>query len=340
MKMTPHQATDLSIMIQKFFGDYLLQQRQLSHNTVAAYRDSLRLYLLFLSERLKRPVARLCLSDMGYDTTLCFLQSLEEQRHNSVRTRNSRLAAIKSFLNFVAAYLPETMPEASKILAIPQKSWGRPLLDYLEQEEMEALINAIDIRTWSGERDQVMLLVLYNTGARVSEVTRLKVQDVDLEHQHTAHFFGKGRKERVVPLWSKTVKRLNNWLLRLPSNQQGNLPLFPNRFGEHMTRSGVRKRLKVTQIKAAKVCPSLSKKNITPHTLRHTTAMHLLQSGVDLSLIALWLGHEQIETTHQYMNANLEMKKTALASLEPVRIKNADKPKTLSESVLAYLESL
>lgn len=339
MSATTNKATDLSLMIYKFFGSYLIQQRRLSHNTILAYRDSLRLYLLFLSERVKRPVARLDISDLKYDYTLDFLRSLEEKRHNSVRTRNNRLAAIKSFLNYAATYMPEAMPLASEILAIPQKTWGRPLIDYLDRTEIEALINAADNSTWSGQRDQVMLLLLYNTGARVSEVTGLKVEDIDLQYQHTVRFLGKGRKERVVPLWSKTMTYLKNWLPKLPF-EQSNAPLFPNRFGHAMTRSGIRKRINLLQTKAAKECPSLSKKCITPHTIRHTTAMHLLQSGVDLSLIALWLGHEQIETTHQYMNANLEMKEAALASLPPINIKGKRKPKSFPESVLSYLESL
>ncbi|TVQ74062.1 MAG: integrase [Oceanospirillales bacterium] len=339
MIVTANKPTDLSILIYKFFGDYLIQNRRLSHNTVSAYRDSIRLYLLFLSERVKRPVARLCVDDMQYASTLDFLQHLEDGRHNSVRTRNGRLAAIKCFSNYVAIHMPEAMPEASKILSIPQKTWGRPLIDFLDRAEIESLVSAADTRTWSGQRDQVMLLLLYNTGARVSEMTALKVQDVDLKHQHTACLYGKGRKERVVPLWSRTVTQLKCWLPMLPS-EQPNAPLFPNRFGHPMTRSGVRKRLNLLQKKAVESCPSLGQKCITPHIIRHTTAMHLLQSGVDLSLIALWLGHEQIQTTHQYMTANLEMKKTALASLEPIEIKGHGKMKEIPESLLAYLESL
>ena len=184
-----------------------------------------------------------------------------------------------------------------------------------------------------------MLLLLYNTDARVSELTGLKEEDIDLQYQHTVRFLGKGRKERVVPLWSKTISYLKNWLSKLPA-EQSSAPLFPNRFGHPMTRSGVRKRLHLLQRKAVKTSSSLSKKCITPHTIRHTTAMHLLQSGVDLSLIALWLGHEQIETTHQYMNANLEIKEAALASLPLINIKGKRKPKSFPESVLSNLESL
>ena len=338
MNKVTEQHTDLSEMLHKFFGYYLVQQRRLSHNTVSAYRDSLKLYLSFLSDKLKRPISMLTLTDIDREDTIEFLQYLEVDRNNSVRTRNNRLAAIRSFLHFVAGESPKAMLQASKILSIPQKRWDRPLLGYLEREEVEALISSTDSFTWSGERDHTMLLLFYNTGARVSEVTQLQRHDVDLNRQHTVHFYGKGRKERVVPIWPKTVRRLKAWLTKIPSSD--NTPLFPNRFGEPLSRSGVRQRLLVAQQRAAERYPTLIQKKITPHTLRHTTAMHLLQSGVDISLIALWLGHEQIDTTHQYMEANLEMKKMALKSLLPIDTGFVNRFKKPSDDVLAFLESL
>ena len=334
-----NKATDLSKMVYKFFGEYLIQQRRLSPHTIAAYRDSLRLYLMFTSKKLRRPVTRLCTNDLKYDTTLAFLQDLEEKRSNTVRTRNNRLAAIKCFLNYIGTYLPDAMEQASKVLAIPQKTWGRPLVTYLTRVEIEALLLAADSHSWSGQRDHTMLMLLYNTGARVSEVIQLKVQDIDLMHQHTVRFLGKGRKERIVPLWSNTMSSLIKWMSALPSKQLDST-LFPNRFGDMMTRSGVRQRLITLQKNAVKQCPSLAKKRVTPHTIRHTTAMHLLQSGVDLSLIALWLGHEQLETTHQYMSADLQLKQATLASLAPIDIKGQKSPKMYPDSVLTYLESL
>ena len=331
-------CTELGYLLHKFFYDYLIQQRRLSHNTVSAYRDTFKLYLTFLSEKAKRPIAMLTLSDIDREGVLNFLQHLENDRGNGIRTRNNRLAAIRTFFNYIAGELPENMFRISQILAIPQKRWNRPLLDHLERDEIEALINSTDISTWNGERDRTMLLLFYNTGARVSEVTHLQRCDVDLQRQHAVHFYGKGRKERVIPLWPKTIKQLKMWLTRSPSADS--TPLFPNRFNKPLTRSGVRQRILVAQQRAAKHCPSLSQRKITPHTLRHTTAMHLLQSGVDLSLIALWLGHEQIDTTHQYMEANLDMKKTALKSLEPIDTANIKRFKTPSDSVLTFLESL
>ncbi len=331
-------GTDLSCLLHKFFCDYLIQQRRLSDNTVSAYRDTFKLYLAFLSEKAKRPVAMLTLSDIDRDGIVNFLQHLENDRGNSIRTRNNRLAAIRTFFNYIAGEWPENIFRISQILAIPQKRWNRPLLGHLERDEIEALINFTDTSTWNGERDRTMLLLLYNTGARVSEVIHLQRHDVDLHRQHAVHFYGKGRKERVIPLWPKTVKQLKVWLTRIPLTES--TPLFPNRFGEPLTRSGVRQRVLVAQQRATKHCPSLSQRKITPHTVRHTTAMHLLQSGVDLSLIALWLGHEQIDTTHQYMEANLNMKKVALKSLEPIDSANIKQFRTPSDSVLAFLESL
>jgi integrase/recombinase XerD len=338
MNKIKDQHTDLSALLHKFFVSYLVQQRRLSHNTVSAYRDTFKLYLSFLSERLKRPVAMLALNDIDKLSVIEFLQHLEVDRNNSVRTRNNRLAAIRAFLNYVASESPSAILQASTILAIPQKRWNRPLLGCLERDEIEALINSTDSDTWNGERDHSMWLLFYNTGARVSEITHLQRHDIDLQRQHTVHFYGKGRKERVVPLWLKTVRRLKKWLLKIPQSED--TPLFPNRFGESMTRSGVRQRLLVAQQRAIKCCPSLSARKITPHTLRHTTAMHLLQSGVDLSLIALWLGHEQIDTTHQYMEANLDMKRVALESLKPIDTGVAKRFKKPSDAVLAFLESL
>ena len=338
MNKLTFEQSDLSKLLYKFFCYYLVQQRRLSHHTIAAYRDSLKLYFLFLSDKLKRPVAILTLNDISRESVIEFLQYLEVVRGNSVRTRNNRLAAIRSFLNYVAGESPGGMLQVSGILSIPQKRWDKPLVGYLEREEIEALINSTDSCTWSGERDHTMLLVFYNTGARVSEITRLQRQDVDIKRQHTVHFYGKGRKERVVPLWPKTIKKLKRWLAKIPQND--NTPLFSNRFGEPLSRSGVRQRLLVAQQRAIQCCPSLDKQQVSPHMLRHTTAMHLLQSGVDLSLIALWLGHEQLETTHQYMEANIEMKKIALKSLKPIETGDVNRFLQPSDAILAFLEKL
>lgn len=263
------QHTDLSFLLHKLFSNHLVQERRLSKNTVSSCRDTLKLYLSFLAEKAHCPMTLLTLSNIDAVSINDFLQYLETTRNNSVRTRNNRLAAIRTFLNFAVVELSDNFLEISKILAIPQKPWNRPLLGYLEREEVYALINATDMCSWSSERDHTMLLLFYNTGARVSEVTHLQRKDADIHRQLAVHLYGKGRKERVIPLWSKTIKRFKSWLKKIPSKDS--TALFSNRFGEPLTRSGVRQRLLVAQQKASKLCPSLGARKITPHTLRHTS---------------------------------------------------------------------
>ncbi len=297
----------LSMLVQKYFCTYLLNQRRVSQHTIAAYRDMFRLLLPFLAKAYKKTVPSLLLTDLDAAHTLDFLQYIECERGNRVRTRNARLAAIRSFLNYAVIEQPECAHDIQRVMCIPQKRFDRTLIECLEKTEIEAILNAPDPSTWTGRRDHLLLLTLYNTGARVSEIVRVQRQDVDIQQQQTVHLHGKGRKERIIPLWPKCVVALRHWLQLLDAAP--NTPVFQGRFGHALTRSGVRQRLDCAVQKATKVCASLQHKNISPHTLRHTTALHLLQSGVDLSVIALWLGHEHIDTTHQYMEANLEIKK-------------------------------
>ena len=210
------------------------------------------------------------------------------------------------------------------------------MVRYLTQIEMQAILDAPDINTWSGQRDHVLLVTLYNTGARVSEIIAIRRVDFDSKHDQAVHLHGKGRKERVVPLWKNTVRLLRRWLTQIePDPQQ---PLFPNRFGLMLSRSGVESRLRMALQKAIEQCPSLKGKIISPHVIRHTTAMHLLQAGVDLSVIALWLGHESIVTTHQYLDADLRMKEKALAKLQPPSTHSTRyKP---SRKILSFLDGL
>jgi site-specific recombinase XerD len=276
------------------------------------------------------------LADLDAPLVLNFLDYLERERNNSPRTRNARLAAIRSFMRYASLRVPSSLAVAQRVLSIPAKRFDRPLLGFLSREEMEALLNASDTNTWSGCRDAVLLAVLYNTGARVSEITALHVADVLLERELAIHLHGKGRKERVVPIWKNTATRLRDWI-----NQIGNdpaKPVFCNRRGNRLTRSGVESRLQVAVTKAANNCPSLKNRKISPHSIRHSTAMHLLQSGVDLSVIALWLGHEDIATTHLYVEADLAMKEAALQRLqEPTQHRVRYRA---SNSILAFLQSL
>jgi len=231
---------------------------------------------------------------------------------------------------------PTTLPVAQRVLAIPSKRFDRPVLSFLSRDEIQALLDAPDKSTWSGQRDAVLFAVLYNTGARVSEIIALPVSDVLLDRNCAVHLHGKGRKERVVPLWKTTAAQLRCWFKRIDRSAQA--PVFPNRKGSAMSRSGVEQRLRIALRVASKRCPSLTGRRVGPHTLRHTTAMHLLQSGVDITVIALWLGHEDPATTHLYIETDLAMKEAALRRLtppatNPLRFKASDK-------LLAFLDTL
>lgn len=323
-------------LLQDFFSQRLIAQRQASPRTVASYRDTFRLFLGYAQTQLKRPASALTLADLEAPLILGFLDHLERERHNSARTRNARLAALRSFLHYAALHDPTTLPVIQRSLAIPTKRYDRPLLGFLSREEMEAILDAPDRTTWSGHRDHVLLTTMYNSGARVSEIIAVRVGDVALDHSPSLRLHGKGRKERAVPLWKTTVKRLKEWSLRVAGGAES--PLFPNTHGRPLTRSGVESRLTAAVARAAMRCPSVAKRRISPHTVRHTTAMHLLQSGVDLSVIALWLGHESPETTHLYVEADLAMKERALKKLQDppgktVRFRAGDR-------LLAFLDGL
>ena len=310
--MTPPFDT----LVQDFFCRRLIEQQGVSHRTVEAYRDTFRLLLAYLPQRLGKAVPSLCLEDLDADTVLAFLDHLEAERGNGPRTRNARLAALRSFVQYAAARDPTAWPLARRVLAIPAKRYDRPLLGYLTREEMQAVLNAPDAATWAGRRDRVLLAVMYNTGARVSEAIGLRQDDLIDAGARTIRIRGKGRKERVVPLWKQTAAELIRWLKRPGALTNG--PLFPNARGQSLSRSGVEDRLALAVGKAAEVCASLRGRSISPHTIRHTTAMHLLQSGVDLTVIAIWLGHESPETTHQYVEADLRMKEEVLTKAKGI----------------------
>jgi len=331
-------TTDLARLLQRYFCSYLINQHQFSHHTVTSYRDMFRLLLPFIATQQHKPISSLSLSDMNVEMILLFLQYLEEVRGNKVKTRNARLAAIHSFLGYAAMEEPQLLPNIQRVLAIPEKRTDHFLFECLEKGEMDALLNVHDTETWTGQRDHILLLTMYNTGARVSEITRIQIKDIDLQNQNAVHLHGKGRKERIIPLWNHTVSQLRIWIKSQGSSPE--LPLFPNQHGTAMTRFGVRQRLNCAVKKAGKLCLSLARKTISPHTIRHTTALHLLQSGIDLTVIALWLGHEKIETTHQYMEANLAMKKKALDRLPLIGNQAQKSPHIIDDDILSFLESL
>jgi len=280
--------------------------------------------------------AALTLADLDAPLLLAFLDHLERDRHNAIRSRNARLIALRSFLHYAAGRDPANLATIERALAIPRKRCDTPLLGFLTREEVAAVQVALDLTTWSGRRDQALFATLYNTGARVSEAVDLRVADLVGGREATLHLRGKGRKERLVPLWKSTAGLLSSWLAT--RNASPEMPLFPNHSGQRMTRSGVAHRLRLAVKKAATTCPSLRGRRISPHTFRHTTAMHLLQAGVDLTVIALWLGHESPTTTHRYVEADLTMKRRALAALtEPVPCNVRFTP---SDDLLAFLDGL
>lgn len=324
-------------LVQAYFAEYLTQQRALSPQTIAAYRDAFVLFLEFAQDRLGKVPTAIALTDMTPELITAFLNHLEQQRHNCVRSRNARLAALRSFLKFAGRRDVSSLQVVERGLGIPAKRFERPMFGYLSREEMLAVIDAPD-ETWIGQRDHMLFLMLYNTGARVSEIVGVKVGDVVLEERAAcAHLHGKGRKQRSVPLWRSTVKAVRAWLRQNPQLKPAS-PLLPNRNGHAMTRANVALRLALAVHTATQAYPDLAKRHVSPHAIRHTTAMHLLQAGVDISVIALWLGHESPVTTHQYVEADLAMKERALARLhEPdARIQRYRAP----DSLIEFLKTL
>jgi site-specific recombinase XerD len=267
---------------------------------------------------------------------LAFLDYLETERGNCERTRNARLAAIRAFFEYASARDPAALPLAQRVLAIPQKRFNRPLLGYLTRPEVEAVIDTPDRTRWSGRRDRAMFLVMYNTGTRVSEVIGLRRRDLHLGSSAYVHVHGKGRKDRCIPLWKATANVITEWLTETTDGRD--MPLFPNRHGKPLSRSGVEDRLRRTVVQATLRYPSLQGKNVSPHTLRHSTAMHLLQADVDVTLIALWLGHESSETTHMYVEADLEMKRRVLDRIEEPPNRNRRRKK--ADNLLDFLDRL
>jgi site-specific recombinase XerD len=323
-------------LVQDFFVKRLVNERGASARTVESYRDAFELLFAFIEQRTSTPAATLTLADLDAPVVLDFLDHLETGRGNSTRTRNARLAAIHSFMRYAAVRDPASLPITERVLAIPAKRFDRPVLGYLSREQIAAILAAPDRATWSGHRDAVLLATAYNTGARVSEITALRVRDVLLDRQTAVHLHGKGRKQRVIPLWKNTATELRTWLDQIPTMPE--TPVFPNRAGAPMSRSGVRNRLDQAVALAAQNCPSLQGQHISPHTLRHSTAMHLLQSGTDLAVIALWLGHSSPAVTHQYLEADLATKEAVLQHLgdpspAPTRFQPDDR-------LLAFLQDL
>jgi site-specific recombinase XerD len=328
--------TLLAPRLEAFFVDRLLRQRQVSAHTVAAYRDSFRLLLRFAQARLGKAPSQLGLGDLDAALIGAFLDHLETDRHNTVRTRNARHAALRAFFRYAALDEPAHAALLQRVLAMPAKRGDRPLVRFLSRPEVEALLAAPDPRTWLGRRDHALLLLAVETGLRVSELTGLRGADVVLGPGAHVRCRGKGRKDRCTPLSRPAVRVLQAW----QRERQGALDeaLFPTRRGRALSRDAVERLVHKHAAAASRQCPSLQGKRVSPHVLRHTTAIHLLQAGVDRSVIALWLGHEQLETTQMYLAADLALKERALARTAPLPA-HARRYRA-SDQLLAFLATL
>lgn len=326
----------LAPTLQGFFTDRLTGQRHASTNTVAAYRDSLRLLLRFATERTHIKPAELDLADIDASLVGAFLDHLERDRHNTIRTRNSRLAAIHSLFTYAALRHPEDADTIARVLAIPAKRFENNLVTFLDENEVDAMLDACDRATWTGRRDHTMLALLIQTGLRISEATSLTCADIHLGTGAHVHCIGKGRKERNTPLLASTAALVKAWLTELGT--VGSQPLFPTSTGRSLSRDAVEHRITRYATLATQRCPSLTAKKVTAHTLRHTAAMRLLISGNDITVIALWLGHEQITTTQIYLHADMTQKERAIAKVTPPETKPGRY--LPPDAILAFLEAL
>jgi integrase/recombinase XerD len=326
-------TSDLGHLLPRFFAEHLIGQRNVSVQTVAAYRDAFRIFLRFLHRSRKASASELPLMALNAQSALAFLNHLEKDRRNSIRSRNARLMALRSFVHYAADLLGPELPETTRrVLAIPFKRYSRPLLGFLTHEEVQAILCETD-DSWTGRRDHLLFLLLYNTGARVSELTALRAKDCNGGH---LLLHGKGRKERQIPLWRSTQRLLTHWIK--DNKLTPDSSLLPNRFGQPLNRSGVAWQLRKLVRLAIRKNPSLKNRRISPHTFRHSTAMHLLQSGVAAEVIALWLGHESPNTTHLYVEADLEMKRRTLESLPAPKFKRSNPRQT--DRLLQFLAGL
>ena len=305
----------LAPLLQSYFTDRLLRQRHASPNTIASYRDTFRLLLTFVKAKTGKPPSKITLEDLDAALIGAFLAHLESDRGNSVRTRNARLTAIHSLFNYLSLQAPEHAELIQRVLAIPPKRFDTALISYLERPEIEALLQSPDRSTRIGRRDHALLLLAVQTGLRVSELASLRCQDLHLGPAVHVRCDGKGRKERCTPLTKPTVAVLRSWLRE--RNGHGNDPLFPSSTGQHLTRNAIWRLVAKHAASAADRCPSIAAKQITPHTLRHTAAMTLLHAGVDPAVIALWLGHESLESTASYLHADMTIKERALERTAP-----------------------
>jgi integrase/recombinase XerD len=336
--MNSSKPNALGRMLRSFFADHLPRVRGSSPHTILSYRDTLVLFLRFVADRHKRSVSQLDLGDLDPPEVLAFLEHLETTRHNLVATRNVRLAAIHAFFRYCATADPTQVEHCQRVLAIPFKRTGSRPIHYLEYEEIQAVLGSIDRTTTDGRRDYVLLAIMFNTGARVQEIVTLCVRDLQLEALPQVRLFGKGRKERWCPLWPQTAELLRAWLGESISPDR---PLFCNHRGDRLTRFGVRYLLRKYCARAKVTTPSLGRKRLHPHSMRHSSAVHLLRSGVEITTISQWLGHASVTTTNRYATVDLEMKRKAIEQARPTNFAPDGPAQWRTDaSILDWLEGL
>lgn len=323
-----NSSSVLAYNLEGFFIERLMNQKRVSKETILAYRDTFRLLLEYAQRELGKTPSKLLLEDLDASLICKFLNHLEEERHNTPRTRNHRLAAIRSFFNYASFQEPQLSGHIQRVLAIPTKRYQKREIDFLTVDEVDAILAAIDRSSWIGRRDHALISLAIHTGLRVSELINLRCSDVTLGKGAYVHCTGKGRKERSMPLGKTVSEVIEHWFDELGANPS--VPLFPTRKGKKISRDTVAYTLGKYVSLAEQNCSSLLKKRVSPHVLRHTAAVHLLQAGVDLSVIALWLGHESLESTQAYMSSDLTQKikvleKTLPISAKPMIFKPDDK---------------
>lgn len=301
--------SDFAVLVQGFFTQRMMRQRNASPHTIKSYRDTFCLLMKFTEKRLGKQPSKLSLADIDAPLITEFLDDLESERGITARSRNVRLAAIRSFFRYAALEAPMQAAQIQRVLTIPSKRHTRAVISFLTKVEVDAILAAPDRTSWSGRRDYALILLAVQTGLRLSELTALSKDDIVLGKIAYVRVLGKGRKERTTPLTKQTLEVLKAWM------QESSLPgtLFPNSRGNRLSADGVQYIVNKHVTAACKSCPSLAEKHVTPHVLRHTTAMELLQAGIDRAMIALWLGHESLDTTQMYMHANIAMKEQILA---------------------------
>lgn len=333
------KITSIHALIQNFFLHRMMQQRKVSTETIHSYRDAFRIYIEYLQEiyGIKPSSMEICQYSLEYLEGFC--RYLEEKRSNKPATINNRVAAIKSFLHYVAEMEPEYSEIVQRALMLPAQKQEYPTIDFLTKNEFNSMLATCDTSSYIGARDKLMLMLLYNTGVRVSELLAISTSSIlksDSINNASLRINGKGRKQREVPLWKSTVRYINRYVNDFPIVLQRKL--FVNKNGTQLTRSGVRARINIIVTKASEQSPSLLEKNVTPHTFRHSVAMNLLQSGIDISTIAIWLGHSSIETTHKYMIANMEIKRKAMEKAGI--LDEGEYSYTPSDGLISFLKTL